>query len=325
MARAGINRAVVSAARLAVLARGENPSIDAIRIELGNTGSKTTIHRYLKEIEARQPAATVPVVALSDELGALVATLAHRLQEEAARQITSAREHFEVQLADARAAQVASEQRGLELRHALDLQLEAFAEQGVGLASCQAALQAEQTHNARLGQSCEDLQARLADKDSHIASLEEKHRHARDALERYRQSSEEQREQEMRRHEAQLQAVQAELRLVQQTLAVKQQEATSLNRDNERVLLENRQLANDKVRLTDQLEQSAERLIATGQQLAMAQGSREELVRQVAELRERLDQAAREGHRQARETERLLERVSELEAAVPPTQSEPVG
>ncbi|AFM65147.1 TPA: cointegrate resolution protein T [Pseudomonas aeruginosa] len=47
MARGGINKALVQKARQAILARGENPSIDAIRVELGNTGSKTTIHRYL--------------------------------------------------------------------------------------------------------------------------------------------------------------------------------------------------------------------------------------------------------------------------------------
>lgn len=48
MARGGVNKAIVLEARRALLARGENPSIDAVRIELGNTGSKTTIHRYLK-------------------------------------------------------------------------------------------------------------------------------------------------------------------------------------------------------------------------------------------------------------------------------------
>ncbi|WP_368614351.1 DNA-binding protein [Paraburkholderia sp. BR10923] len=34
-----------------LLARGQHTSIEAIRIALGNTGSKTTIHRYLKELE----------------------------------------------------------------------------------------------------------------------------------------------------------------------------------------------------------------------------------------------------------------------------------
>ena len=52
MARGGINKAVVKKARQAILARGEHPSIDAVRIEMGNTGSKTTIHRYLKELDA---------------------------------------------------------------------------------------------------------------------------------------------------------------------------------------------------------------------------------------------------------------------------------
>lgn len=34
MARGGINKALVQKARQAILARGENPSIDAIRVEL---------------------------------------------------------------------------------------------------------------------------------------------------------------------------------------------------------------------------------------------------------------------------------------------------
>ncbi|WP_434113382.1 DNA-binding protein [Paraburkholderia caffeinilytica] len=35
-------------ARDALIAQGQHPSLDAIRIALGNTGSRTTIHRYLK-------------------------------------------------------------------------------------------------------------------------------------------------------------------------------------------------------------------------------------------------------------------------------------
>ncbi len=46
MARSGIYKSEVVRARNKLLASGVNPSIDAIRAELG-TGSKTTIHRYL--------------------------------------------------------------------------------------------------------------------------------------------------------------------------------------------------------------------------------------------------------------------------------------
>ena len=38
MARGGVNKVNVQKARQAILARGEHPSIDAVRVELGNTG-----------------------------------------------------------------------------------------------------------------------------------------------------------------------------------------------------------------------------------------------------------------------------------------------
>ncbi|WP_261398059.1 DNA-binding protein [Pseudomonas sp. DR48] len=75
MARGGINKAIVHKARESLLARGENPSIDAVRIVLGNTGSKTTIHRYLKEIEDFDPRPRASRERLSDELTELVAGL----------------------------------------------------------------------------------------------------------------------------------------------------------------------------------------------------------------------------------------------------------
>jgi len=50
MARAGILKFLVQQARDALIARGENPSSDAVRVELGNTGSKSTLHRYLQDL-----------------------------------------------------------------------------------------------------------------------------------------------------------------------------------------------------------------------------------------------------------------------------------
>mgnify|MGYP003344303387 CR=1 FL=1 len=57
MARAGLSRLDVKRARDSLAAQGQHPSIDAIRIALGNTGSKTTIHRYLKELEEEEDTA----------------------------------------------------------------------------------------------------------------------------------------------------------------------------------------------------------------------------------------------------------------------------
>ena len=114
MARVGVNKQVVQAARLAIIARGENPSIDAVRIEMGNTGSKTTIHRYMKELEDSTPDTDeAPSEPIDDELLALVTRLAQRLKEQAQEPIDQAREQYEQQ------------------RKALELQL-----QQIGRASC---------------------------------------------------------------------------------------------------------------------------------------------------------------------------------------------
>ncbi|CAH2795529.1 MAG: Tn4651 auxiliary cointegrate resolution protein T [uncultured Caballeronia sp.] len=81
MARIGLSRMDVKRARDALLA---HTSIDAIpiAIALGNTGSKTTIHRYLKELED-EGAPLTRAGSLSDAIQDLMARLAVRLHEEA--------------------------------------------------------------------------------------------------------------------------------------------------------------------------------------------------------------------------------------------------
>ncbi|MBP0639874.1 integrase, partial [Cupriavidus sp. AcVe19-6a] len=75
----------------------------------------------------------------------------------------------------------------------------------------------------------------------HRRSLEEKHQHAREALDHYRQAVKDQRDQDQRRHEQQLQQLQqlqAELRQAQQTIVIKQEEVTRLNQEGARLVAE---------------------------------------------------------------------------------------
>jgi hypothetical protein len=97
MARAGINKALVQRARDALLARGLAPSIEAVRAELGHTGSKTTINRYLQELAAAEP--RPPVISLSSELHALIESLAQRLAGEAQEAVAADRARLERQQA----------------------------------------------------------------------------------------------------------------------------------------------------------------------------------------------------------------------------------
>ena len=260
MARGGVNKAVVQAARLAILARGENPSIDAVRIEMGNTGSKTTIHRYLKELgEGTQPDDTEAPEPIDDELLALVSRLAQRLKEQAQEPIDQAREQFEQQRKDLETRLHEAEQANTQLQQHYELQSLALAQESEALHSTRSMLQTEQTRNAGLNQALADFELRLQDKDEQIRSLEEKHLHARDALEHYRNAVKEQREQEHSRHESQVQQLQMELRQAQQSALVRQDEITQLHRDNERLLTENRGALRELSSLQEQLKQSNSR------------------------------------------------------------------
>ena len=100
----------------------------------------------------------------------------------------------------------------------------------------------------------------MAEHEAHARSLEEKHQHAREALEHYRTSVREQREQEQRRHEQQVQELQVALRQANETLTAKNHELLQLNRDAGRLLELNGRLEQD-------LRQARED--ATGQQQAL--------------------------------------------------------
>jgi len=256
MARAGLNKHLVQQARDAIRARGQHSSLDAVRIELGNTGSKTTIHRYLKELEEEEGTRLDDAALLSDTLKDLVGRLAARLHEEAHAIVAQATAQHESQVAQLqepiREQQSALEQRQKNHQAAASaLEAERTAHQQTA-----AALQQERLQAQRLEEQVRGLAARLQEGDTHRQSLEEKHQHAREALEHYRQSVKEQREQDQRRHETQIQQLQAELRQLQQTLSVKQGDITQLNRDNERFATELR----DAQRQTHQQERLAAQL-----------------------------------------------------------------
>lgn len=85
MARSGITKAQVRAIRDGLLAQGVHPSVDAVRHGLGDVGSKSTIHRLLKELREEE-GGDAPGMRRDETAGALAALvdeLAGRLHAEA--------------------------------------------------------------------------------------------------------------------------------------------------------------------------------------------------------------------------------------------------
>ncbi len=211
MARSGIYKSEVVRARENLMAQGRHPSIDALRIELGNTGSKATIHRYLKEIEEDEMAKGVGRgVVLSEAIQNLATKLAEQLQDEADQQVLVAKA--------AHAVELKTSQDLLQTSHArvksLEGDLTAAAKAAVAAAERYEELHAtfiaetQARHTAE--QRASDLQLQLESEVRHREATEAKYADARQSLEHFRQASREQREQEARQHENQVQFLQHE-------------------------------------------------------------------------------------------------------------------
>lgn len=238
MARAGIYKSEVVRARDKLRAMGRYPSIDAVRQELGNTGSKATIHRYLKEIEEEEGGKAGTQVAISEALHDLVARLAERLHDEAESRITDLTQRHAAALQQAQDELAVAQQEAAELRQALENAGEQLADEQARQRKTAERLQEEGLAHALASQQVTDLKDRLLGEEEHRRSLEEKHTQARQALEHFRAAAKEQREQEQRQHEQQVQYLQGEIKTLGQTLGQKQHELAQYSQDNARLVNE---------------------------------------------------------------------------------------
>ncbi|WP_334186697.1 DNA-binding protein [Noviherbaspirillum sp.] len=287
MARSGLNKPEVRRARDTLLAQNRHPSVDAVRIALGNTGSKSTIHKYLKELDDEDGAADSRKASVSDTLHQLVERLAAQLQDEARTEITALqaahadRERQHADVLAATRAQMDQQQAQLQRLEAL------LQQEGQAHHHTRQLLQQETIARHTAQQQAGELQLRLADNEAHRQSLEDKHRHAYEALDHYRQSVKVQRDGDERRHELQLQGVQAALRQAQQSVMVKQEEATRLNQEGVRLIAElthTRQMLHDAQENGRRLAQGLESLQAKEQQALVLEAQLAERNAQVQQL-----------------------------------------
>lgn len=284
MARSGLYKSEVQKARDALLAKGQRPSIDAVRIELGNTGSKTTIHKYLRELEEEDGAVHEKRTSLSEALTDLVERLAARIQAEADERYAARTNVIEAKAEEQQAAMQSIEAENVRLGVQITAIETANRRCEAAFAGAQEALSRETTARQLAEQEANSLSQRLAENEAHRRSLEEKHQHARDALEHYRVAAKEQREAESRRHELQVQQLQAELRQANQTLVSKNDEITIFNRDGARFMAE---LTHTRQALRT-AEEHAKRLLNEIEQLHIVQSAYEQLSIKMAEREARV-------------------------------------
>lgn len=238
MARTGLSKGDIQKVRDTLIAQGEYPSVDAVRIALGNTGSKTTIHKYLKELEIEEEKGTIKKVTISESIEHLIHSLAEQLQVEAnieveklTQTLLDKEQEHENSVNLLRNEIESLTSRLTQLKLASQQELDAHH-------NTKALLQEKQIQNSSLEQQVISLKEEIINHKNFQKSLEEKHQHAQKSLEHYRESVKEQRDQENRKHEQQVQQLQAEIKLLQQTIVVKQDEITSLKSHNQALTTE---------------------------------------------------------------------------------------
>lgn len=304
MARSGIYKSEVIRARSTLLTQGIHPSIDAIRLELGNTGSKTTIHRYLKEIEEEDQLSRSGKVSVSDAILNMVDSLSVKLHEEANVRISDVTEQYKTTLNQKQLELTAAQQAIDSLKETLVSTHSLLTEEKAARAEISKELSTETLERTRLHQQVIDLQDRLAEEAVLRQSLEEKHRHARESLEHFRGATKDQRDQEQRRHEQQVQQLQSELRQANQTLQIKQNEITQLNSDNARLATELGTLRKQGQNSEDTCQRLSEKLKAIDKDLAV----------KTARLNDTSDLLAREQEALVQQKQAVLETVQTIKA-----------
>ncbi|MDU9034280.1 DNA-binding protein [Pseudomonas corrugata] len=312
MARTGINKALVQQARDALLARQERPSIEAVRAELGHTGSKSTIQRYLKELAEQQP--IPPEIKLSDELQAYIASLAQRLAHEAQQSVIADRARLQRQQAiyeHQRQVEAARQDELTKNHQRLLEQHQSAQEHNRHLAE---RLQTVEGERQRLLASTSHQEALLNERAQQIGSLEEKHQHAREALRHYRDHAQQQRVEETQRYETQLQGFQHELRECRQQLLSKQEELGQLYRDLERVTLDQQHRSKDLRSQAHEIEQWSRRYQNLQSDLHQAQARSASQESQLSTLHERARHYLLDRRQDQRNLRQMMRQINQLQS-----------
>lgn len=309
MARGGIYKSEVMRARDRLMSLGRHPSLDAIRIELGNTGSKSTIQRYLKEIEEEEGGKAGGKVALNEAIQDLVLRLAERLQDEADQRIVRLNAEQASALQTARDATKTAQDEAAALRKTLEhSRSETAAEKERYEELAQAHLAGTQAR-AQAEQRASDLQLQLESEIQHRSSIEAKYADARGSLEHFRDASKEQREREARQHENQVQFLQQEIHGLKQSVVEHQTKFVQANQELARLTSElgaaRRELA--------QLEKVRGQLAAVSEKLATAQAERDTARQETEHSRSRASELSAELDRKGAQVRELQQRVRELE------------
>ena len=233
MARDGITKQLVQQAKTALLAQGKRPTIDAVRIALGNTGSNTTISHHLKELEEKPK----PMLErLSEPLAQLVTGLTEQLRAESEEQLIRAQAQFSLEKSQLESELQMAHKRWDEQLHNLDKVETRLHDAQQQRQEDVARLSQQTVELSQAQQRIEELTRLLQEQNIQIAVLNNELRHAAETLEQFRQAQQETHGTLLQQHVQQVAYLSEESRRNSEQLSFMQKELMELHRENARLL-----------------------------------------------------------------------------------------
>lgn len=291
MSRSGLTKSKVKQARDILISQNRYPSVDAVRIELGNTGSKSTIYKYLKELEEDKEQGIGQNLSISETIQNLTIRLAEQLHIEANTEIERVKEINQINEERFKKEIEALRNELNQTKVVLQERDNTVNEQYRINDILKITLDQEVIAKNRLEQQVVNLTESLEQNKEYLSNLEEKFKHAQQSLDHYRESVKEQRQQDLRRFDHQVQSLQAETRQLQQTIVVKQDKLNELSLENTKLVTElsisnksNKRFENSLDNLGKQLEQVKQHEASLLSELQNHQGTIQKLEKQLNEV-----------------------------------------
>lgn len=275
MARPGVTYHEVSMIAQRLIAAGKNPTIDAIRIELG-TGSNSTLGAHLRTFKEKQTQTQQLATKenIPEELIAVIKGLWERvmnqsedkiqtIQQETAQDITKLRQEVQL-LSQSNSDWQQQFQKTKQERDAFSHEKSTM-EQLLANSKIEAAAMTEKHHG---------LEQKVAEKQIRIDELHTQHKQTQANLEHYRAASLEQRTSDQQRFDRQQKLLEQTITQMNQKLAQADQENITLEKQSQKIIFENENLKLELHKLNVQheltmthLSDAKNKLIKTTQKL----------------------------------------------------------
>jgi chromosome segregation ATPase len=289
MGRVGVDFQQVSSAALELIRRGQPVTVDNVRIELGGTGSKSTIAPLLKRWRTEQEAQLAEQPALPQYLLQSVQRLFGDVEQRFKTEQAAVEVATSLRLSEA-SAQNSQLRDKLETsehaRHELNMELEAARSRIAGMGQELAAARAELRQQA-MKQVL--LEQRDEDRSSEVNNLRNQLTQVTRQLDHFQTTSQQRWDQEKLRHESKLdearrssESARDELGLARQQLAAVQAELALLNAQHEELGVDRRRLQS----ACDDLRQNEARLEEAARQSEL---SAKERLEELANVRRAYD------------------------------------